>query len=413
MMKLTETAKKLYPARQWAAQEARYTAAEEQFKALFGEGEMMIFSAPGRSEICGNHTDHNLGKAVGASIDLDVLAFVRPRNDGVVHIHSEGYAPFTVDTADLSINHDEIGTSSALVRGIAFKMKEAGYRVGGFDAYTVSNVCKGSGLSSSAAFEVAIACILDHLYNDGAMPKKEMAKISQFAENIYFGKASGLLDQLSCAYGGMIAIDFKDPAEPMVSPLPFDFGKTGYDLIITDVRSDHADLTDDYVAIKSEMQAVANAFGKEFLRDVSLEELEEKLPLLHQNLSERALVRAFHYLRENNRVDQLQAALEKDDFEAFKAIVCASGQSSFTYLQNIYSDKNPTAQAITLALCIADGMLGGTGAWRVHGGGFGGTIQAYVPREKTEKYCAAMERIFGADCCFALQVRDCGPIKIQ
>ncbi len=412
-MKLPDFAKKLYPARQWKAQQERYTAAENQFKALFGEGEMMIFSAPGRSEICGNHTDHNLGKAMGASIDLDVLAFVRPRDDGIIQIHSQGYAPFTVDTADLSIKEGEAGTSSALVRGIAFKMQEAGYRIGGFDAYTVSNVCKGSGLSSSAAFEVAIACILDHLYNKGAMPKKEMAKISQFAENVYFGKASGLLDQLSCAYGGMIAIDFKDPAEPKVCPLSFDFSQTGYDLIITDVRSDHADLTDDYVAIKSEMQAVAKAFDKEFLREVSLEDFEEMLPELHQHLSERALIRAYHYLRENQRVDQLKAVLEKGDFEAFKAIVCASGRSSFMYLQNIYSDKNPTAQAISLALCIAEGLLDGDGAWRVHGGGFGGTIQAYVPRGKTEAYCAAMERIFGADCCFTLQVRDCGPVKIQ
>ncbi len=412
-MKLPEIAKKIYPARQWEMQEHRYTAAEARFKDLFGEGEMMLFSAPGRSEICGNHTDHNLGKAVGASIDLDVLAFVRPRSDGIIHIDSEGYSPFEVDTAELTLNRQEFGSSAALVRGIAFKMKEAGYRIGGFDAYTTSNVCKGSGLSSSAAFEVAIACILDHLYNDGAMPKKEMAKIAQFAENVYFGKASGLLDQLSCAFGGMIAIDFKDPAEPEVSPLPFDFSKTGYDLIITDVRSDHADLTEDYVAIKSEMQAIANAFGKEFLREVTLEEFEQQLPQLHQTLSERALIRAYHYLRENLRVDRLQEALEKGDFEAFKGIVCASGRSSFMYLQNIYSDKNPTAQAISLALCIAEGMLEGYGAWRVHGGGFGGTIQAYVPREKTEEYCAAMERIFGPGCCFALQVRDCGPIRIK
>lgn len=412
-MTMIEAIKKLYPTRQQAMQEQRYAEGEAQFKALFGEGDMMIFSAPGRSEICGNHTDHNLGKAVGASIDLDVLAFVRPRADGIIHIHSQGYSPFTVDTADLAETPAEKGTSAALVRGIAFKMKEGGYRIGGFDAYTTSNVCKGSGLSSSAAFEVAIACILDHLYNKGAMPKKEMAKIAQFAENVYFGKASGLLDQLCCAYGGMIAIDFKDPAEPQVTPLPFDFAGAGHDLIITDVRSDHADLTDDYVAIKSEMQAVANAFGKEVLREITLNELEEKLPQLRQNLSERALIRAFHYLQENQRVDRLQEALGKGDFEAFKAIVTASGRSSFTYLQNIYSDKKPTAQAISLALCIAERMLERCGAWRVHGGGFGGTIQAYVPKEKTEEYCIAMERVFGKDCCFALQVRDCGPIRIQ
>jgi galactokinase len=292
-------------------------------------------------------------------------------------------------------------------------MKEMGYGIGGFDAYTTSNVCKGSGLSSSAAFEVAIVSILDHLYNGGAIPPKEMAIISQFAENVYFGKASGLLDQLSCAYGGMISIDFEEPADPQVEPLPFDFAKTGHQIIITDVRSDHADLTDDYVGIKSEMQAVANAFGKEYLRGISSDEMERSLPELHQKLSERALIRAMHFLRENQRVDDLKQALKQGDFEAFKRIVAASGRSSFMYLQNIYSAKNPTSQAISLALCIAEEILGENAAFRVHGGGFGGTIQAYVPRELSEKYCAAMERIFGKGCCFALQIRDCGPIRIK
>ena len=406
-------AKHLYPESQWERQQQRYAQGEEAFRALFGDGEIRIFSAPGRSEICGNHTDHNLGKAVGASIDLDVLAFVRPREDSIVQIHSEGYAPFDLDLSDLILKKEEFGSSAALVRGVAAKMKEKGYRIGGFDAYTTSNVCKGSGLSSSAAFEVAIVSILDHLYNNGEMPAKEMALIAQFAENVYFGKASGLLDQLSCAYGGMIAIDFENPADPLVTPLPFDFSKTKHSLIITDVRSDHADLTADYIAIKSDMQAVANAFGKEFLREITTEEMEAALPRLHKELPERALIRGMHFLRENRRVEQLCQALKKGDFEAFKEIVSASGHSSFMYLQNIYSERKPTAQAISLVLCIAEGFLGAQGAYRVHGGGFGGTIQAYVPQEQIAAYCAAMERIFGENCCFALQIRDCGPICIQ
>lgn len=412
-MNLPENAKKIYPETQWETQEKRYAAAEEAFIKRFGDAPTMVFSAPGRSEICGNHTDHNLGKAVGASIDLDILLFTRPREDGIICIHSEGYEPFDVDTTNLKRIADETGTSAAIVRGIAAKMAELGYRIGGFDAYSTSNVCKGSGLSSSAAFEMAIVTALDHLYNDAQMPAIQMAKIGQFAENVYFGKASGLLDQISCAYGGMVAIDFKEPDAPVAEPLSFDFSQTGYAMVITDVRSDHADLTDDYVAIKNEMQAVANALGKTHLREVSAAEFDAALPQLHTALSERALIRALHFLRENERVDELRNALNAGDFEAFKEIVRASGQSSYMYLQNIYSDKKPTSQAISLALCLTEGMVGKSGAFRVHGGGFGGTIQAYLPSDRCNAYCAAMEKIFGEGCSFILSVRNYGPIRIK
>lgn len=412
-MNLPEEAKYIYPASQWEAQQERYAKGYAKFKEFFGLESPILFSAPGRSEICGNHTDHNYGKAVGASIDLDLLAFTHPRNDGIIRIVSEGYPSFEVDTNDLSLKEEEKGTSSALVRGVAFKMKEAGFKVGGFDAYTTSNVCKGSGLSSSAAFEVAIISILDHLYNDGNLPPIEMAKMAQFAENTYFGKGSGLLDQLSCSFGGMISIDFEDPSNPKVTPLPFDFSKTGYDMVITDVRSDHADLTADYDAIKGEMRAVAAQFGKEYLRAVSKAEFEKKLPELSKVLSERALLRAIHFFNENERVDALQAALQQKNFEAFKAIVRDSGDSSQRYLQNIYSAQNPAAQAINLALCIAEQQLGKGGTFRVHGGGFGGTIQAYVPKEQTTSYCNAMDRIFGKGCCYTLQIRGCGPIRLN
>ena len=412
-MNFPEFAKKLYPENQWKQQEQRYNKAAERFETLFGYAHEMIFSAPGRSEICGNHTDHNMGKAVGASVDLDILAFVKPRNDQKVTILADGFSAVKVDLTDITMKEKEKGDSAGLVRGVAAKMLEFGYTVGGFDAYTTSNVFKGSGLSSSAAFEVVTVAILDHLYNDGKMPAKEMAIISQFAENVYFGKASGLLDQLSCAYGGMIAIDFEDPKDPIVRPIEFYFASTGHCMVITDVHSDHADLTDDYVAIKSEMQAVAKAFGKDYLRKVNEADFEAKLPELHTSLSERALIRAYHYFEENKRVDALHDALQSKDFALFKQIVIASGQSSYMYLQNIYSDKKPTVQAISLALCVTQKMLSGKGAWRVHGGGFGGTIQAYVPLTDADAYVAEMNRIFGESSSCVVQIRPYGPVQVK
>ncbi len=412
-MKLPASAKKLYPEYQWIQQEKRYTDAAARYAELFGEEHQMIFSAPGRSEICGNHTDHNMGKAVGGAVTLDILALVSPRKDGVIRILADGFSAVEINIADTSPKEEETGSSAGLVRGVAHKMKELGFQIGGFNAYTTSNVLKGSGLSSSAAFEVAIVSILDHLYNDGQMDPKQMAIISQFAENVYFGKASGLLDQLSCAFGGMIAIDFENPADPIVRPIDFDFSASGHSMVITDVHSDHADLTADYVAIKSEMQAVAKAFGKEYLRQVHPAEFEEKLPQLRKSLSERALIRAAHYFRENDRVDALHDALQSKDFEAFKQIVCASGNSSFMYLQNIYSDRAPTSQAISLALCRTQELLDGKGAWRVHGGGFGGTIQAYMPNDLVDAYTAEMNRLFGEGSSSVLQIRPCGPIRIK
>lgn len=411
-MKLPERAKKIYPENQWEAQEQRYTAAAKQFITLFGTEHEAIFSAPGRSEICGNHTDHNMGKAVGGAVTLDILAMVAPRNDGVIHIIAEGFPPVELNTCDTELKEEEKGGSAALVRGICRKMKEYGFKIGGFNAYTTSNVLKGSGLSSSAAFEVLIVSVLDHLYNEGTMDPKQMAIISQFAENVYFGKASGMLDQLSCAFGGMISIDFEDPTDPIIHPIDFDFATTGHAMVITDVHSDHADLTADYVAIKSEMQSIAKYFDKEYLRQVDAVEFYQSLPALKKELHERALIRASHYFSENDRVDALYDALEQKDFEAFKAVVNASGRSSYMYLQNIYSDHSPTAQAMSLALCITEKLLGDKGAWRVHGGGFGGTIQAHVPNDMVDTYIAEMDRIFGAGSSCALQIRPCGPIKL-
>ena len=390
----------------------RYQRTYDEFVSAFGYEPVNVFSTPGRSEICGNHTDHNLGKAVGASINLDMLAFVSPRNDGKICIKAKGFGDINVDIAFLDKVDSEEGNSTSLVKGVCKKLDDMGYTVGGFDAYTTNDVFKGSGLSSSAAFEIMISFIQNSLYNDEKIDAKTMAIASQYAENVYFGKASGLLDQLSCAFGGMISIDFKDPKDPVVERIPFDFGATGYSMVITDTRCDHADLTGDYVAIKSEMQMVANYFGVEHLRGVDFDKFYAELPVLKSKLPERALIRAFHYFNENVNVDNIQNALKDNDFDKFLTIVNRSGGSSFRFLQNIYSDKNPKRQGMSLALCLSEFILDGKGASRVHGGGFGGTMQAYVPNDMVEAYVEKMQSVFGDGCCYLLKIRSIGPIKV-
>ncbi len=401
-----------YPEHLLDYQIKRYEDTYNAFKGAFGYEPQNVFSSPGRSEICGNHTDHNLGKAVGASINLDMLAFVKPRDDGKICIKSKGFGDIKIDVNNLEKVDKETGNSTSLVRGVCKKLSDMGYCVGGFDAYTTNDVLKGSGLSSSAAFEIMIAFIENSLYNNEDIDAKTMAIASQYAENVYFGKASGLLDQLSCAFGGMISIDFKDPKNPVVEKLPFDFGATGYSMVITDTRCDHADLTGDYVAIKTEMQSIANYFGVEHLRDVNFDEFYSKLPELKTKLPERAVIRAFHYFNENINVENIQIALKQNDFDSFLKIVNKSGNSSFRFLQNIYSDKNPTSQGMSLALCLSEFILDGKGASRVHGGGFGGTMQAYVPNELVNDYVEKMESVFGNSCCYLLKIRDIGPKKV-
>lgn len=401
-----------YPEHLWDYQLERYQRTADEFKSAFGYEATNVFSTPGRSEICGNHTDHNLGKAVGASINLDMLAFVAPRNDGKICIKAKGFGDINVDIANLEKVASEEGNSTSLVKGVCKKLDDMGYTVGGFDAYTTNDVFKGSGLSSSAAFEIMMAFIQNSLYNDEKIDAKTMAIASQYAENVYFGKASGLLDQLSCAFGGMIAIDFENPTDPIVERIPFDFGATGYSMVITDTRCDHADLTGDYVAIKSEMQAVANFFGADHLRSVDYNDFYAKLPELKTKLPERALIRAFHYFNENNNVENIQLALKDNNFDEFLAIVNRSGGSSFRFLQNIYSDKNPTSQGMSLALCLSEQLLNGKGASRVHGGGFGGTMQAYVPNDMVDDYVKKMQAVFGDGCCYLLKIRSVGPKKV-
>ena len=411
-MKFDKKELSFYPENLLDYQLERYKRTAEDFKAVFGYDAESVFSAPGRSEICGNHTDHNLGKAVGASINLDTLAFVAKRSDGKICVKAKGFDDINVDTSDLDKRDSEKGSSTALVRGVCKKLSDMGYNIGGFDAYTTNDVLKGSGLSSSAAFEIMMSFILNSLYNDEKIDAKTMAIASQYAENVYFGKGSGLLDQLSCAYGGIISIDFKNPSDPVVERLPFDFTATGYSMVITDTRCDHADLTGDYDAIKGEMQAVSGYFGKEHLREVEYEAFYSSLPDLKKKLPERALIRAFHYFDENKNVENLAKALNHNDFSEFLNIVNRSGNSSYRYLQNIYSDKKPTSQGMSLAICLSEHILNGKGASRVHGGGFGGTMQAYVPNDTVEEYVKEMESVFGNGCCYLLKIRSVGPVKV-
>ncbi len=410
---LTDKMRSIYSPENIKPQEERYSLLEEKFINTFGMLPQMFFSAPGRSEICGNHTDHNMGKAVGAAVDLDIIAAVAEDEEGIITVVSEGFSPIKVDCESCEYSKEEEGTSLALVKGIVSYLKTNGKNVGGFKACVTSNVGRGSGLSSSAAYEVLIVSILNELYNENKISPMEMALCAHSAENKFFGKACGTLDQLSCAFGGMIAIDFENPLKPQVSPIDFSFEKTGYSLVITDVHSDHADLTADYVAIKSEMQAVANHFGKDFLRQVNFEDFKDNIHALKNKVSERAILRAFHYFNENNRVDSLYDTLNNNNFDDFLDIVNDSGRSSYMYLQNIYSQNAPENQAMSLALYMAQSILLGKGAWRVHGGGFGGTIQAYVPNDSVEYYCREMNSVFGQNSSTVLHIRPYGPIRVN
>ena len=393
-------------------QPAREAAAVKQFEALFGSGEHELYSAPGRSEIGGNHTDHQNGKVLACSLDLDVLAVVRKTDDDVITVQSEGYPKDTIDLSVLTPVPEEEGTSAALIRGVAAALSEAGYKVGGFEAYSTSEVLQGSGMSSSAAFEVLLGTILSGLYNDGEISPVEIAKASQVAENHFFGKPSGLLDQMACAVGGLVTIDFADPSAPDVRKLDVDFGAFGHRLCITDTKGSHADLTPDYAAVPEEMKRIASHFGKQVLQEVPEADVLSKLPELRELYGDRPVLRAIHWYEENKRVDAQVAALEAGDFDAFLKEVKASGDSSYKYLQNVYSPSHLEAQAIPVALAVSDLVLKGRGASRVHGGGFAGTIQAFVPDDLVEEYRKAMDAVFGEGACHILDVRPVGGVKL-
>lgn len=381
----------------------------ETFLSTYGNRtETALFSGPGRTELGGNHTDHQHGHVLCGSVDLDVLACAAPNGLRVIRVRSEGYAPLKVDLARLYPLEEEKNTTAALIRGVAAKLIVLGYPVGGFDVCACSNVLSGSGLSSSAAFEVLLCNIVNHFFCGGKLDSVEIAKISQYAENVYFGKPCGLMDQMGSSIGGAVAIDFYDPASPIVEQVNYDFSRSGHALCIIDTGSTHADLTDDYADITREMGAVAAFFGKHFLRDVPENEFLAVLPALRASCGDRAVLRALHFFAEDRRAIREAEALKNHDFAAFLRLVNESGRSSALFLQNTWSVSAPKGQAISVALAVGEGLLAGTGAIRVHGGGFAGTVQAWVPLDRLDAFREGIEAVFGAGKCHILHVRPIG-----
>ena len=403
----------LYPKEMKDVQKERYCRVITEFERLFGsDREAGIFSAPGRTEICGNHTDHNHGCVLAASVNLDAIAVAAKSDGTTVCVKSEGYKKDVVDLNDLEPNVSEYGRSSALVRGVCAEFRRRGYNVGAFDAATASDVLSGSGLSSSAAFEVLLGTIINYLFNEGKVSAVEIAQIAQVAENKFFGKPCGLLDQMTSSVGAFVRIDFADPSKPVIEKLDFDFASCGHALCIVDTGGNHSDLTDEYAAVRKEMESVANFLGKSVLREVEEPEFIKNIPAIRQKCGDRAVLRAMHFYADNARVDKQSAALKANDFETFKKYIIESGRSSYMYNQNVFTCKKTGEQPVSLALALSEAALDGCGAWRVHGGGFAGTIQAFVPNDKLAEYKDLIETVFGSGSCYVLSIRPVGGTEL-
>lgn len=397
-------------------QSARMIEALDRFATLYGDDrDVALFSVPGRSEITGNHTDHNLGCVLAGAIDRDIIAVASRNEDGVIRFHSEGYPENVIDLSlvDEPKNFRPF-TSTALVAGMARGFELADYAIGGYDAYSTTEVLKGSGISSSAAFEVMVGNILNHFYNDGTVDNAEIAKIAQYSENVFFGKPCGLMDQMACAVGGFVFIDFADPKNPVVEPIDFSLTNAGYSLCIINTGGNHANLNDDYASVPGEMKAVAALLGGEVLRPYTETDILAHAKEIRESLGDRALLRAIHFVRENARVLRAASALREGDVDTFLAMESASGNSSFKYLQNIYTVKNVKEQGLSLALCLAEKWLDelSEGACRVHGGGFAGTIQVFIKSEHAAEFVAKMDAVFGEGASMCLSIRPLGAVKL-
>ena len=382
------------------------------FEAFGGQPER-YFSAPGRTEVSGNHTDHQRGRVLAAAVNLDTRAAVRVNGTDVIRIQSKGYPLVEVNINELTPVASEVNTTAALVRGVASRFRQLGCRVAGFDAYIESTVLPGSGLSSSAAFEVLIATIINHVFFAGQVSQPEMAKIGQYAENVFFGKPCGLMDQMASAVGGLVSIDFADKENPVITPVDFDFSQTGYALCIIDSQADHADLTDEYAAIPGEMKAISAYFGKEVLTQVAEEDFYAAIPALREKCGDRAVMRAIHIFEENRRVPLQVACLQNGDFETFLRLETDSGQSSWMYLQNVLPTGSVKQQAVSVALALCKHYLQGRGAYRVHGGGFAGTVQAFVPNDMVDTFREKIDGTLGAGACHILSIRPQGGVPME
>ena len=398
------------------AQAERFAAALDSFIELYGDedDEVGIFSVPGRSEISGNHTDHNRGCVLAGAIDRDIIAIASKNTDGKVNFKSEGYPKISIDLSEIDEpDNFENYSSAALIAGLAKGFTNSSYSIGGYNAYATTEVLKGSGISSSAAFEVMIGNIFNYLYNDGAVSNVEIAKLSQYSENVYFGKPCGLMDQMACAVGGFVYIDFEDPKNPIVDPIAFSLTDAGYSLCIVNTGGNHADLNDDYASVPYEMKAVAKALGQDALRGFTEDDIIKNIPALRETLGDRAILRAIHFVRENNRVGTIRAALKNSDVDAFLNGILASGASSFKFLQNVFTTINVKEQGLSLALALAEGYLDGKNcAWRVHGGGFAGTIQVFIKNEYVDGFVALMDSVFGEGAAMNLKIRPVGACRL-
>ena len=397
-----------------ASESERFISAIDSFVASFGDGDISVFSVPGRSEIIGNHTDHNGGKVMAGAITRDIIAIAAPNGEDVIRYRSEGYAEDAVKLSDVtSPEKFKKFTSRALVAGMAGGFVKEGYKVGGFNVYLTTKVLKGSGLSSSAAFEVMIGNILNHLYNGGEVDNKKIAKIAQYSENVYFGKPCGLMDQMACAVGSFVYIDFNDKASVTVEPVSFSLSEKGYALCIVNTGGSHANLNEDYASVPAEMKAAAAICGRDVLCGITEGELLSRAQLIRKGAGDRALLRSLHFVRECDRVERARAALKGDDIDGFLECIRASGSSSFRYLQNVYTNKAPAEQGMSLALMMSEMYLEDkAGAWRVHGGGFAGTVQAFVRREDLEGYVSYMSSVFGEGSVDVLDIRPLGAVKL-
>ena len=409
-----ETLKFLYVTEDVSVHKDRYMSVIDGYESVFGPAdELALFSAPGRTEIGGNHTDHQHGCVIAGSVNLDVIAAVSFNNDNVVRIKSKGYNMDEVSLDDLEIHTEEYDKAISLIRGVIKNISDRGYKIKGFNAYTESNVMKGSGLSSSAAFEVLIGIIVNNLFANSELTPVEVAQIGQYAENVYYNKPSGLLDQMASSVGSVVAVDFCDNDNPVVKKVDFDLAKYDHSLCIIDSGADHADLTCEYAAVTEEMRLVSDFFGKKYLREVNKADFMAHMKDIRATVkNDRAILRAIHYFNESDRAVAETKALENGDFEEFCKLNRESGQSSYMYLQNVYASSQPKMQAVSLTIALCDEILGDKGAYRVHGGGFAGTVQAFVPNDMVNEFKTKIESVLGAGMCHILSIRPVGGYRL-
>lgn len=386
---------------------------DARFMAAFGNTPTRYFSAPGRTEIGGNHTDHQRGRVLAAAVNLDTVAAIRLNGTNIIRVLSKGYPMCEIDVKELTPVESEINSTPALIRGVAAAFVQRGFEVKGFDAYCESTVLPGSGLSSSAAYEVLIGTILNGLFADGKLSQPEIAMIGQYAENVFFGKPCGLMDQMASAVGNLVTIDFFDKDHPVIHPVNVDFASYGHALCIIDSQASHADLTDEYAAIPGEIKTICAYFGKEVLTQIEEQDFYAEIPALRQKCGDRAVLRTIHFYRENARVPKQVAALEKGNFDAFLSLVKQSGYSSYMYLQNVIPAGYKAHQDVAVVLALCEHYLNGRGAYRVHGGGFAGTVQAFVPFDVLESFRRDIDAVLGTGACHVLSIRPQGGVEME